>query len=100
MIKRFTADDDLKESSKITQVQGTKLKDHYLMYKDKLSQMAQQPMRSEEELCLSDKRVSVNVSNIMINPDEIHDEPLFNLTLDILKQYSIYNVITLTTDAP
>ncbi|GJU79110.1 retrovirus-related pol polyprotein from transposon TNT 1-94 [Tanacetum coccineum] len=33
-IKRHK-DDDLKESSKITQVQGTKLKDHYLMYKDK-----------------------------------------------------------------
>ncbi|GKE17598.1 retrovirus-related pol polyprotein from transposon TNT 1-94 [Tanacetum coccineum] len=34
MIKRFKVDGDLKESSKITQVQGTKLKDHYLMYND------------------------------------------------------------------
>ncbi|GJT20779.1 hypothetical protein Tco_0890716 [Tanacetum coccineum] len=34
MIKRFTMADDLKESSKITQVKGTMLKDHYLSYKD------------------------------------------------------------------
>ncbi|GKE36374.1 hypothetical protein Tco_1459779 [Tanacetum coccineum] len=34
MIKRFTVADDLKESSKITQVKGTKLKDHYIMYKE------------------------------------------------------------------
>ncbi|GJS44720.1 hypothetical protein Tco_0594841 [Tanacetum coccineum] len=62
--------------------------------------MAQQPIRSEDELCPSDKRVAVNVSNPMINPDEIHAKPLFNLTLDILKQHSIYNAMTLTTDAP
>ncbi|GJS03649.1 trichome birefringence-like protein 2 [Tanacetum coccineum] len=62
--------------------------------------MAQQPMISEEELCLSDKRVVVNVSNLMINRDEIHVDPLFNITLDIIKQHSIYNAITLTTDAP
>ncbi|GJS97480.1 hypothetical protein Tco_0804448, partial [Tanacetum coccineum] len=31
MIKRFTMADDLKESSKITQVKGTKFKDHYIM---------------------------------------------------------------------
>ncbi|GKA08334.1 hypothetical protein Tco_0687665 [Tanacetum coccineum] len=34
MIKRFTVADDLKESSKITQVNGTKLEDHYIMYKE------------------------------------------------------------------
>ncbi|GJV90601.1 hypothetical protein Tco_1538414 [Tanacetum coccineum] len=34
MIKRFTVADDLKESSKIIQVKGTMLKDHYLPYKD------------------------------------------------------------------
>ncbi|GJZ34705.1 hypothetical protein Tco_0580522 [Tanacetum coccineum] len=34
MIKRFTMADDLKESSKIIQVKGTMLKDHYLPYKD------------------------------------------------------------------
>ncbi|GJU11772.1 hypothetical protein Tco_1134168, partial [Tanacetum coccineum] len=31
MIKRFTMADDLKESSKITQVKGTKFKDHYII---------------------------------------------------------------------
>ncbi|GJR23544.1 hypothetical protein Tco_0972071 [Tanacetum coccineum] len=31
MIKRFTVADDLKESSKITQINGTKLKDHYII---------------------------------------------------------------------
>ncbi|GJT87412.1 hypothetical protein Tco_1069129 [Tanacetum coccineum] len=34
MIKRFTVADDLKESSNITQVKGTKFKDHYIMYKE------------------------------------------------------------------
>ncbi|GJX82896.1 hypothetical protein Tco_0332377 [Tanacetum coccineum] len=34
MIERFTMADDLKESSKITQVKGTKFKDHYIMYKE------------------------------------------------------------------
>ncbi|GJX92906.1 hypothetical protein Tco_0347492, partial [Tanacetum coccineum] len=34
MIKRFTVADDLKESSKITQVKGTKFKDHYTMHKE------------------------------------------------------------------
>ncbi|GKA79019.1 hypothetical protein Tco_0785556 [Tanacetum coccineum] len=34
MIKRFTVADDLKESSKITQVKGTKLKEHHIMYKE------------------------------------------------------------------
>ncbi|GJT11964.1 hypothetical protein Tco_0859006 [Tanacetum coccineum] len=32
--KRFTVADDLKETSKITQVKGTMLKDHYLSYND------------------------------------------------------------------
>ncbi|GJX83122.1 hypothetical protein Tco_0332603 [Tanacetum coccineum] len=34
MIWRFTMADDLKECSKITQVKGTKLKDHYIMNKE------------------------------------------------------------------
>ncbi|GJY78429.1 hypothetical protein Tco_0484230 [Tanacetum coccineum] len=34
MIKRFTVAYDLKEISKITQVKGTKFKDHYIMYKE------------------------------------------------------------------
>nr|GEU89475.1 hypothetical protein [Tanacetum cinerariifolium] len=54
-----------------------------LMYLTAISLMAQQPMRSKGELCPSDKRVAVSVSNLMINPDEIHAEPLFNITLDI-----------------
>ncbi|GJV77300.1 hypothetical protein Tco_1508884 [Tanacetum coccineum] len=62
--------------------------------------MAQQPIRSEEELCPSDKRVAVNVNNLRLDPDEIHVEPLFNLTLAILKQHSIINAVTLTTEAP
>nr|GEX09540.1 hypothetical protein [Tanacetum cinerariifolium] len=57
-------------------------------------------MRSEEELCPSDKGVAVNVNNPRLNLDEIHVEPLFNLTLDILKQHSIINALTLTTEAP
>ncbi|GJX92929.1 hypothetical protein Tco_0347515 [Tanacetum coccineum] len=53
--------------------------------------MAQQPIRCEEELCPSDKRVAVNINNMRLDPDEIHVEPLFNLTLAILKQHSIIN---------
>ncbi|GKA61357.1 hypothetical protein Tco_0760764, partial [Tanacetum coccineum] len=34
MIKRFIVADDLKESSKITQVKGTKFKDYCIMYKE------------------------------------------------------------------
>ncbi|GJU43180.1 hypothetical protein Tco_1200446 [Tanacetum coccineum] len=62
--------------------------------------MAQQPMRSEEELCPNDNRVEVNVSNLRFILDEIHIEPLFNITMEILKQHSIINSITLTTDPP
>ncbi|GJT12426.1 hypothetical protein Tco_0859468 [Tanacetum coccineum] len=62
--------------------------------------MAQQPMRSEEELCPSNKRVAINISNMRLNPDEIHIEPLFNITLKIFKKYSLINVITLTIEAP
>ncbi|GJU20329.1 hypothetical protein Tco_1153671 [Tanacetum coccineum] len=62
--------------------------------------MAQKPMKSEEELCPRDKGVAVSISNLMINPNEIHAKPLFNLTLDILKQHSIFNPLTLRTDDP
>ncbi|GKE18535.1 hypothetical protein Tco_1426112 [Tanacetum coccineum] len=62
--------------------------------------MSQQPMRSEEELCPSNKRVAVNISNMRLNPDEIHIEPFFNITLKILKKYSLINAITLTIEAP
>ncbi|GJV61984.1 hypothetical protein Tco_1468084 [Tanacetum coccineum] len=62
--------------------------------------MAQQPMRIKEELCPRDKRVAVSASNLRINPDEIHAEPLFNITVYILKQHTLYNSLTLTTDAP
>ncbi|GJU77433.1 hypothetical protein Tco_1274503 [Tanacetum coccineum] len=57
-------------------------------------------MRSEEELCPSNKRVAVNISNLRLVLDEIHVEPLFNITLEILKLHSIINSITLTIDAP
>ncbi|GKC39274.1 hypothetical protein Tco_1051658, partial [Tanacetum coccineum] len=41
-----------------------------------------------------------SASNWRINLDEIHVEPLFNLTLDILKHHTLYNALTLITDAP
>nr|GEU54750.1 hypothetical protein [Tanacetum cinerariifolium] len=61
--------------------------------------MEKQPMISEEELCPNDKRVVVNVRNLRLNTDEIHIEPLFNITLEIIKQHSLINAITLTTNA-
>ncbi|GJU58573.1 hypothetical protein Tco_1236339 [Tanacetum coccineum] len=41
-----------------------------------------------------------NKSYVRIDPDETQDEPLFEITLDILKHHTIYNAITLTTAAP
>ncbi|GJX12748.1 hypothetical protein Tco_0204506, partial [Tanacetum coccineum] len=62
--------------------------------------MAQQPMRSEEELFPTNMRFVTNKSNVRIDPDETQDEPLFEFSLEILKHHTIYNAITLTTDAP
>ncbi|GKA13888.1 hypothetical protein Tco_0693534 [Tanacetum coccineum] len=62
--------------------------------------MAQQPMRSEEELCPTNMRFVPNKSNARIDPDETQDEPLFEITLEILKHHTIYNAITLTIAAP
>ncbi|GKA42800.1 reverse transcriptase domain-containing protein [Tanacetum coccineum] len=46
MIMRFTMADDLKESSKITQVKETKFKDHYIMYKE-INALTNQRLRAE-----------------------------------------------------
>ncbi|GJR80670.1 hypothetical protein Tco_0151455 [Tanacetum coccineum] len=39
-------------------------------------EMAQQPMRSEKELCPTNVRFHPNKINVRINPDELQDEPL------------------------
>ncbi|GJT51939.1 hypothetical protein Tco_0978096 [Tanacetum coccineum] len=39
-------------------------------------EMAQQPMRSEKELCPTNVRFHSNKINVRINPDELQDEPL------------------------
>ncbi|GKD82175.1 hypothetical protein Tco_1349014 [Tanacetum coccineum] len=51
--------------------------------KANLFQMAQQPMRSEEELCPTNMRFVPNKSNVRIDPDETQDEPLFKIFLEI-----------------
>ncbi|GJU84549.1 hypothetical protein Tco_1292095 [Tanacetum coccineum] len=62
--------------------------------------MAQQPMRSEEELCPTNKRFESNKSNARIDLEETQDEPLFDISLEILKYNIIYNAITLTMEVP
>ncbi|GKC86603.1 hypothetical protein Tco_1147252 [Tanacetum coccineum] len=62
--------------------------------------MAQLPMRSEEELCPTNMRFVPNKSNVRIDPDETQDKPLFEISLEIIKHNTIYNVITLTTKVP
>ncbi|GKB59027.1 hypothetical protein Tco_0915213 [Tanacetum coccineum] len=62
--------------------------------------MAQQSMRSEEELCPTNMRFVPNRSNVMFDLYETQDEPLFDISLEILKHPTIYNAITLTTEVP
>ncbi|GJU17263.1 hypothetical protein Tco_1145229 [Tanacetum coccineum] len=60
--------------------------------------MAQQPMRNEKELCPTNVRLPPNKSNVRIDPDETQDEPLYDISLEILKNNTIYNALTLTTE--
>ncbi|GJW04579.1 hypothetical protein Tco_1563435 [Tanacetum coccineum] len=59
--------------------------------------MAQQLMRSEKELCPTNVRFHPNNINVRINPDELQDEPLSDVSLEILKNNTFYNALTLTT---
>ncbi|GJU31896.1 hypothetical protein Tco_1175485 [Tanacetum coccineum] len=43
--------------------------------------MAQQPMRSEEELCPTNLRFPPNKSNVRINREETQDEPIFEINI-------------------
>ncbi|GJY04727.1 hypothetical protein Tco_0370667 [Tanacetum coccineum] len=54
-------------------------------------------MRSEEELCPTNVRFPPNNSNERIDPDETQDEPFFEISLEILKNNTIYNALTLIT---
>ncbi|GJS19306.1 hypothetical protein Tco_0447938 [Tanacetum coccineum] len=60
--------------------------------------MAQQPMRSKEELCPTNVRLPPNKSNVRIDLEEKQDEPLFDISLEILKNNIIYNALTHTTE--
>ncbi|GJT68892.1 hypothetical protein Tco_1020372, partial [Tanacetum coccineum] len=60
--------------------------------------MAQQPMRSKEELCPTNQRFVPNKSNILIDLEEIQDEPLFDISLELHKHNTIFNAITLSTE--
>ncbi|GJT81999.1 hypothetical protein Tco_1056341 [Tanacetum coccineum] len=62
--------------------------------------MAQQPMRSEEELYPTDMRFVPNKCNVRTDLKETQDDPLFDISLEILKHHTIYNAITLTTEVP
>ncbi|GJR98923.1 hypothetical protein Tco_0271097 [Tanacetum coccineum] len=57
-------------------------------------------MRSEEQLCPTNMRFVPNKSNVRIDLDETQDEPLFEISLEILKHKTIYNAITLTMEVP
>ncbi|GJY37157.1 hypothetical protein Tco_0422535 [Tanacetum coccineum] len=62
--------------------------------------MAQQPMRSKEELCPTNLRFPPNKSNVRIDLEETQDEPLFDISLEILMNNIIYNALTHTTKVP
>ncbi|GKC75224.1 hypothetical protein Tco_1125998 [Tanacetum coccineum] len=63
-------------------------------------EMAQQHMRSEEELCPTNLRSPPNKSNVRSDPYETQDKPLFEISLEILKNNTIYNTLSLTTKFP
>nr|GEX15087.1 retrovirus-related Pol polyprotein from transposon TNT 1-94 [Tanacetum cinerariifolium] len=63
-----------------------------------LFEISQQPMRSKEELCAINMRFPPNKSNVRIDPKEILDKPLHDISLEILKNNTIYNALTLTTE--
>ncbi|GJT63505.1 hypothetical protein Tco_1007038 [Tanacetum coccineum] len=62
--------------------------------------MAQLPMKSKEELCLTNVRFPLNKSNVGIDPKEPQGEPTFDISMEILKNNTIYNALTLTTEVP
>ncbi|GJV72303.1 hypothetical protein Tco_1492298 [Tanacetum coccineum] len=57
-------------------------------------------MRGEEELCPTNLRFPPNKSIVRIDPEETQDEPLYDISLEILKNNTIYNALTLTTEVP
>ncbi|GJR99384.1 hypothetical protein Tco_0315893 [Tanacetum coccineum] len=50
--------------------------------------------------CAYNMRFVPNRSNVMFDLYETQDEPLFDISLEILKHPTIYNAITLTTEVP
>ncbi|GKB04267.1 hypothetical protein Tco_0832410 [Tanacetum coccineum] len=56
--------------------------------------MSQLPMKSEEELCPTNVRFPLNKSNVRIDPKEPQDEPIFEICLEILKNNTVYNALT------
>ncbi|GKD52801.1 hypothetical protein Tco_1286188 [Tanacetum coccineum] len=62
--------------------------------------MTQPPMRIEEELCPINIRFPPNKSNVRIDPKDPQYEPIFDISLEILNNNTIYNTLTLTTKVP
>ncbi|GJR27165.1 hypothetical protein Tco_1103397 [Tanacetum coccineum] len=62
--------------------------------------MTQPPMRIEEELCPINVRFPPNKSNVRIDPKDPQYEPIFDISLEILNNNTIYNALTLTTKVP
>ncbi|GJR91184.1 retrovirus-related pol polyprotein from transposon TNT 1-94 [Tanacetum coccineum] len=63
------------------------------------SKRNQQP-RSDEELVPINDRVKIGISNWTIAPETKQKEPIYQLTVDILKQCSFFNAFTKTADVP
>ncbi|GKA40305.1 hypothetical protein Tco_0732898 [Tanacetum coccineum] len=91
---------------------GTSGNAHFLGYKlvswsskkqksaNHMAQENQQQPRSDEELVPIDDRVKIIISNFRLAPEKKLKEPIYQLTLDILKQYSFFNAFTKTADVP
>ncbi|GKB73328.1 hypothetical protein Tco_0934740 [Tanacetum coccineum] len=65
-----------------------------------MAQENQQQIRSDEALVPKDNQVKIGDCNFRIAPEKKQKEPTYQLTLDILKQYSCYNAFLKTVDVP
>nr|GEX80332.1 hypothetical protein [Tanacetum cinerariifolium] len=65
-----------------------------------MAQENQQQPCSDEDLVPMDDRVKISINNFRIAPEKKQKEPIYQLTLDILKQYPFYNALTKTADVP
>ncbi|GJT19471.1 hypothetical protein Tco_0878177, partial [Tanacetum coccineum] len=65
-----------------------------------MEQENQQQIAMDEALVPIDDQVKIGACNMRIAPEKTQKESTYQLTLDILKQYSCYNAFLKTTNVP